>query len=258
MIRTLLGALFPALAALYAATVAVAHLYPSQPIKFIVPYPPGGNTDIVARLRAEARRAAGPSSGHRQSRWRCGLARNGHRGEGRERRLHDRDRRPGLAGDRPLAKPGRRLHPQKDFAPVSVVSTVSIVVTANPKSGINDAGPARARGAARQSTGTGGQAGPVTWRSSSARWAVWTSYARAVQRAGRLRPRRSSESRSTSTIDGSSWRRSRAASSRRSPSPGPGCPRCRTSPASARRSRDTSSPTGAGASSRPRARRWPR
>src|SRR5467141_2920316 len=32
---------------------ATAQSYPSRPIKVIVPYPPGGNTDLVARLFAQ-------------------------------------------------------------------------------------------------------------------------------------------------------------------------------------------------------------
>jgi tripartite-type tricarboxylate transporter receptor subunit TctC len=31
---------------------AAAQSYPSRPIKVIVPYPPGGNTDLVGRLFA--------------------------------------------------------------------------------------------------------------------------------------------------------------------------------------------------------------
>ena len=50
MTRTLLRWLLPAIAGLCAAA-AMAQPYPSQPVKLIVPYPPGGNTDIVATIK---------------------------------------------------------------------------------------------------------------------------------------------------------------------------------------------------------------
>ena len=42
------------LAVLLAATTGVAQTYPDKPIKWIVPYPPGGTTDVVARSIAQA------------------------------------------------------------------------------------------------------------------------------------------------------------------------------------------------------------
>ena len=40
------------IAALCAAT-AHAEPYPAKPVRFIIPFPPGGPTDIVARLAAD-------------------------------------------------------------------------------------------------------------------------------------------------------------------------------------------------------------
>ena len=40
--------------ALVAAMPAPAQDYPNRPIRFIVPYPPGGGTDVVARIVNEA------------------------------------------------------------------------------------------------------------------------------------------------------------------------------------------------------------
>ncbi|MGE4340827.1 MAG: tripartite tricarboxylate transporter substrate binding protein, partial [Pigmentiphaga sp.] len=41
----LLGSLF--------APIALAQSFPSQPVRLIVPFPPGGSTDVLARLLAQ-------------------------------------------------------------------------------------------------------------------------------------------------------------------------------------------------------------
>ena len=135
MTRTLLRWLIPAVAGLCAAA-AIAQPYPSQPIKLIVPYPPGGNTDIVARLYAQklSERVGQPvvidNRGGAAGTLGVGIAAKA-----------PNDGYTLVIGDLgslvigPLAKPGLGYDPQKDFAPVSIVSTVSIVVTANARTG---------------------------------------------------------------------------------------------------------------------------
>jgi tripartite-type tricarboxylate transporter receptor subunit TctC len=55
--RTILRGAAAALAAPALASIAHAQAYPSRPITIIVPYPPGGPTDTIARLLAERMRA---------------------------------------------------------------------------------------------------------------------------------------------------------------------------------------------------------
>ena len=57
--RTLLAGLAATAAVpLLAPRAAVAQGWPEQPIKWVVPYPAGGGTDVIARTLAEALRAA--------------------------------------------------------------------------------------------------------------------------------------------------------------------------------------------------------
>ena len=148
---------------LFAAAVS-AQSYPSQPIKLIVPYPPGGNTDIVARLYAQklSERVGQPvvvdNRGGAAGTLGMGIAAKS-----------PADGYTLVVGDLgslvigPFARPGLGYDAQKDFAPASLLATVSIVVTASPKSDIGSMSDLLAKAKAQPgklNAGTGGQAGP--------------------------------------------------------------------------------------------------
>ena len=56
--RTLLGAAALAFMALAAPGAALAQAYPDKPVKLVVPYPPGGATDVIGRVLAQRLGAA--------------------------------------------------------------------------------------------------------------------------------------------------------------------------------------------------------
>jgi len=55
-----------ALAAPALVSAAAAQTYPSRPITMIVPFPPGGNVDVVGRILAERMRADAWAAHHRR------------------------------------------------------------------------------------------------------------------------------------------------------------------------------------------------
>jgi tripartite-type tricarboxylate transporter receptor subunit TctC len=113
---------------------AAAQPYPSRPIKLIVPYPPGGNTDIVGRLYGQnlSERIGQPvvidNRGGAAGTLGLGVAAKSPN-DGYTLTIGDL----GSLVIAKFANPNVTYDPQSDFAPVGLVSTVSIVVTANPK-----------------------------------------------------------------------------------------------------------------------------
>lgn len=127
------------LAVLLAAPLAHAQTWPSAPLHLVVPYPPGGNSDILARTVAiklgealgqtvivENKPGAAASIGTAQ------VARAAPDGYTL------------LLGDiathaiNPIALPNLPYDAQKDFIPVSRLTSVSLALVANPGLGVKD------------------------------------------------------------------------------------------------------------------------
>jgi tripartite-type tricarboxylate transporter receptor subunit TctC len=165
MTRTMLATLMSVVtvAVGLAAAPAMAQPYPAKPVHFIVPYPPGGNTDIVARLYAEklSQRLGQPvvidNRGGAAGTLGVGIASKA-----------PNDGYTIVIGDlgsmviAPLANPAVP-YTYKDLAPVGVLANVSIVVSANPKSPDKSIGDFLARAKAqpgRLTYGTSGVGAP--------------------------------------------------------------------------------------------------
>jgi len=159
MARTLSWLLVSIASCLWSAG-APAQQYPTRPIKLIVPYPPGGNTDIVARIFSQklSERVGQPvvidNRGGAAGALGMGIAAKS-----------PNDGYTLVIGDlgslviAPIANPNAGYNPQKDLAPISLVSSVSIVVSANIKSPFNSFAEFLARARAQPGKLTYGSAG---------------------------------------------------------------------------------------------------
>jgi tripartite-type tricarboxylate transporter receptor subunit TctC len=120
------------------ATAALAQPYPTRPVKLIVPFPPGGNTDIVGRLIAQKL-----SDGFGQQVY---VENRG--GAGGTIGAEAAAKSPadgytlffsttGTLASAPAMQPALRYDPIKDFAPISTLANAPVVIivsaTAKPK-----------------------------------------------------------------------------------------------------------------------------
>ena len=126
------------LAACLLPLLTSAQTFPSRPIRLIVPYAPGGNTDIVARIYSQklAGRLGQPvvidNRGGTIGTLGVALAAKAPN-DGYTIVIGD-------LGSMVIANhavQGLSYHAQKDFAPIAMVSSVSIVVSTHPKSSFN-------------------------------------------------------------------------------------------------------------------------
>ena len=138
---------------------AAAQSYPDKPIRFIVPYPPGGNNDIVARIYAQKLSERLGQSMVVDNRG--GAA--GTLGVGLAVKAPD-DGYTVVIGDlgsliiAPLANPAVG-YSYRDLTPIGLMATVSIVVSANPNSPDNSIGDFLARAKAQPGKLTYGTSG---------------------------------------------------------------------------------------------------
>ena len=113
-------------------TLASAQSYPTKPIRMIAPYPPGGATDIVARLISQGLQRIWAASrrreqGRRQRADRSRLRREGHAGW-----IHAAARQLGRAGGQHQHVSKLTYNPMKDYAPITLAAQGPLVVVMSP------------------------------------------------------------------------------------------------------------------------------
>ncbi|MBK8065557.1 MAG: tripartite tricarboxylate transporter substrate binding protein [Betaproteobacteria bacterium] len=131
--KKILPMLLAALSVCAAMPAAQAQSYPARSVRVLIPYPPGGTADLLARLLGarlaetlgqpfviENRAGAGGNPGRRS------------RGTRHAGRLHAADgERPG-AGREPQPVRKAAFRSGQDFAPVSLVANVPLLLLVNP------------------------------------------------------------------------------------------------------------------------------
>jgi tripartite-type tricarboxylate transporter receptor subunit TctC len=121
--------IFRALLLLLFAGAALAQPYPTRPVKLIVPFPPGGNTDIVGRLLAQK---LSDSFGRQVYVENRGGAGGTIGAEAAAKSPNDGYTlffsTTGTLASAPSLQPNLRYDPIKDFAPISTLANAPVVV----------------------------------------------------------------------------------------------------------------------------------